>query len=93
MVTYFQRNLIKKAGGRHTESSLSRIMNNFISWRHKFFTITNEGLYYTDEEDSFNIKEMLLFNESFSLSHGEIKTGYTYGLILNSSHRILQVDA
>jgi hypothetical protein len=62
--------LLKKAGGRHTESNLSRIMNNFISWRRKFFTITNEGVYYTDDEDLFNVKEMILFNQSFNIQHG-----------------------
>lgn len=56
MTTYLQRNLMKKAGGRHTDSSLMRIMNNFVSWRHKFFTITNEGAYYTDSDESFAIK-------------------------------------
>ncbi len=68
-------------------------MYNFVSWRHKFFTITNEGIYYTDTDNSFSIKEIILFNQSFSLLHGEIKTGYTYGIVLNSSHRVLQIDA
>lgn len=36
---------------------------------------------------------MLPFSVGFKLLYGEAETGYTYGIVLNSAHRILSIDA
>ena len=62
-------------------------------WSSRFFTITSEGIYYTANENDYTIEEMIPFSVGFSLLHGESQTGYTYGIVINSSHRVLSVDA
>ena len=36
---------------------------------------------------------MIPFSVGFKLVYGESDTGYTYGIILNSAHRMLSIDA
>lgn len=36
---------------------------------------------------------MIPFSVGFKLLYGEAETGYTYGVILNSAHRMLNIDA
>ena len=36
---------------------------------------------------------MIPYSVGFSLLYGEAETGYPYGIILNSSHRVLSIDA
>lgn len=36
---------------------------------------------------------MLQYSVSFSLQYGEAETGYTYGIVVNSAHRVLSLDA
>jgi len=62
--------LNKKAGGRHNESNFSKMITYFTSWKHKYFSITSEGFYYTDSEDTFEIKEMIPFNQTFTILYG-----------------------
>ncbi len=70
-----------------------RAVNYLTAWSTKYFTITSDSVYYTDSEEDFNIKEILPFNHNFSVSYGEISTGYTYGVIIKSCHRVLYMDA
>lgn len=64
-----------------------------FNWSKRFFTITSEGVYFTSGDEDFRIEEMIPFSEGFKLLYGEAETGYTYGIILNSSHRMLNIDA
>jgi hypothetical protein len=69
-------------------------MFNFLaSWEKKYFTITKEGVYFTDYEASYEIQDNLIFSTTFSFSCGEASAGYQYGILINSSHRALQLDA
>ena len=36
---------------------------------------------------------MIQYSASFSLQYGEAETGYTYGIVINSAHRILSIDS
>ena len=36
---------------------------------------------------------MIPFSVGFKLLYGEAETGYTYGIMLNSAHRVLSMDA
>ena len=36
---------------------------------------------------------MIPYSVGFRLFYGQAETGYTYGIVLNSSHRILSIDA
>lgn len=85
--------LTKKAGGRHNESTIKKIATYFTNWTKKHFTITSEGVYYTANDRDFRIEEMIPFSVGFKLVYGESDTGYTYGIILNSAHRMLSIDA
>ena len=69
-------------------------MFNFLaSWERRFFTITKDGLYFTPNEHSHEIQDNLIFSTTFGFTCGQAATGYPYGVLVNSSHRALQLDA
>lgn len=59
----------------------------------KLFTISSEGLYYTANDKDFRIEEMIPFSVGFKILYGEKDTCYTYGIMINSAHRLLIIDA
>lgn len=85
--------MLKRAGGRHDESGLRKLLNYFTSWEERFFTISGEGVSLTEFEGSEDLLDSLLFTTTFSFLYGQASTGYPYGIILNSSHRVLHIDA
>lgn len=69
-------------------------MFNFLaSWERRFFTVTKEGVYFTADENNYDILDNLIFSTTFGFACGEAATGYRYGVLVNSSHRALQLDA
>ena len=55
-------------------------------------SITPEGIYMT-EENSLHIEDTLMFSSTFTVLYGEAATGHDYGVVINSSQRILNLDA
>ena len=93
MKTFKQLELRKRAGGRHNESIVKKFVSYFTNWDKKQFTISSEGVYYTASDKDFRIEEMIPFSVGFKLLHGEKDTCYTYGIMINSAHRLLIIDA
>ena len=89
---YFQGYLSKRSWGRHNESGIKKLFNFLASWERRYFTITREGVYFTDGSSSPDILDNLIFSSTFSFCCGA-STGYQYGVLINSSHRTLQIDA
>jgi hypothetical protein len=93
MYVYFQTYLSKRNWGRHNESGFKKMFNFLASWERRFFTITKDGLYFTPDEHSHEIQDNLIYSTTFGFTCGEAATGYPYGVLVNSSHRALQLDA
>lgn len=70
MSIFKQMFLRKRAGGRHNESAWKKAMSYFINWNRKYFTITSEGVYFTDSDEDFRIEEMIPFSVGFKLLYG-----------------------
>jgi hypothetical protein len=93
MKVYYQVAMTKKAWGRHGESGLKKLFSFLASWDECFFTISAEGIHFTESDESSFILDHLIFSTTFSFIYGPEATGYSYGIIINSSHRVLQMEA
>lgn len=62
------------------------------AWNDRLFSITSQGIYLC-ELNCLDVEDTLMFSSTFSFLYGEAATGYPYGIVINSSQRILNLDA
>lgn len=82
--------MYKRSGGRYQESCI-KCGVIFKTWKIRYFIIHNEGIIYKDENN--NIKEYVTYDYDFRMKHGKQQTGSDKGLILETSHRKLTLEA
>ena len=97
-IIYAEVGLNKLSGGRHYEATCSRKFKSIFcgccrNWRKRFFTVTDECVFYTSERKSYDIKEMLPFSTHFSVVYGVNLTGFELGIIIKSSYLNLYLKA
>lgn len=97
-IIYAEVCLNKLSGGRHYEATCSRKFKNFFcgccrNWRKRYFTVTDQCVFYTSDKKSYEIKEMLPFSTHFSVLYGINQTNFELGIIIKSSYRNLQLRA
>ena len=92
MKIYYQGVLAKRAGGRHNESNFKKFINMFTTWNDRLVSISPEGIYLC-LPSNLEIEDTIMFSSTFSFLYGEAATGFAYGLVINSSQRILSLDA
>ena len=97
-IIYGEYPLKKLSGGRYNEVSCCKSLRHLIcpcarSWRTRFFTVTDSGVFYTREKKSYQLKEMLLYCTKFRLFWGVRETGEYLGIELISSTRELTLIA
>jgi phospholipase D1/2 len=70
---------------------LAKIRN----WNKRYIIITSEGLFYSKgfRKPNNKIREMLLFDNNFSLVYGERYTGKKYGIMLRTTSRRISFSA
>lgn len=67
-------------------------MNNFTAWNDRLVSISPEGIYVCSPSN-LDIEDTIMFSSTFSFLYGQAATGFHYGLVINSSQRILSLDA
>jgi hypothetical protein len=90
-IIYSEVLMKKHSGGRYTEATCSKKFSNTFcrNWRSRWFTVTDEGIFYTIKRKSFEIKEMLNFSHHFKIYCGLEQTGHELGIEIVSSYRQL----
>ena len=83
----------KKSGGRFKKQKCLSCPNLFSKWTLKWFLIKQDCIFYTNNisNNTSNIREMLLLDNTFSLLYGLKETGIKNGLILKTPTRLLKL--
>lgn len=86
--------LAKRTGGRFKENICQIYCGVFCKrWLQRWFIVTQEGIIYSINSESTQLREMLLFDQSFHLSYGRQATGTNKGLTIITSNRKLILKA
>jgi hypothetical protein len=91
-VIYGEVELRKLSGGRYNEATCGKKMRSLLcpcarNWRSRYFTITDNGVFYSKRSKSFEIRDMLLFCNRFKVMCGSRQTSDELGIILHSATR------
>jgi hypothetical protein len=57
------------------------------SWRSRFFTVTDNGVFYSLKKKSYEIRDMFLFCNRFKVLCGNLQTDHELGIVLKTATR------
>jgi hypothetical protein len=71
--------LRKLSGGRYNEKSYCKSLRHCLcpcarTWRTRFFTVTDNGVFYSKVRRSFEVRDMLIYCNRFKLFIGRNET-------------------
>lgn len=63
------------------------------TWRSRYFTVTDNGVFYALQRRTFEIRDMLIFCNRFKVLVGKEETDYEFGVTIISATRELALVA
>jgi len=92
---YKEGYMMKRGGGRFKDNKLSFFRKLFYKpWHKRWFTLTEEGLIYTIDASNPIAREVVLFDHSFKMEHGENpEDGIKKGVSIITPNRRLNLKA
>lgn len=83
----------KRIGGRYKSNKLMQFMKHNLSccWRKKWFILTEEGIGYTNEFNQKQFRDIMFFDNTLRIRHGEKYSDQVKGIVIFTSSRKLKV--
>lgn len=83
----------KGIGGRYKSSKIVQFFKNHLAccWRPKWFIISSEGIGYTNEFNQTEFRDILFFDNTLRVRHGEKYGGDDFSIVLYTSSRKLRI--